>query len=189
MTVSAIGSNNPLTSALLAKGLSSDKIKLVEQDLEASVTAATPASGAKPDNASVRATLDKRIAADVASGKLSKEDAAAISKVLDEADQASANTDKASGSTAPAGGPPKGGGGGGGAGGSSEKTELSRTVLITGNIKTTTITYTDGTTETTTGPANGEKSTKDNAATTSSDSVASNYLAQIEPGSLIDKLA
>lgn len=152
MTIGSIGSNSALTTSLQAQGLSTNAIKLVETDLQ-QVQTAGGSSSTSVDGATVRAALDQKISDDVASGKLSQDDADKIGKALDQMDgSATANgsaTTASAGGTAGAGhaggGAPAGGGGGGG---SSEKTELSRTVTVSGGIKTTVITYTDGTTET-----------------------------------------
>ncbi|CAN5130549.1 hypothetical protein BH10PSE13_BH10PSE13_06850 [soil metagenome] len=185
MALGAVGSSTALTGALLAKGLTSDTAKLVRQDLDQSVATSTDASG-KVDGLAVRAKLDDQIAADVASGKLSKDDAAAIAKVLDEVDKASDATDATPAKGAAGGGGPPGGGGGGG---SSEKTELSRTVDIVGNIKTTTIKYTDGTSETKSGFTTDKSKKEAASGAASDDAKARSWLATIEPGSLVDKLA
>ncbi len=156
MSISLSTSTSPLTSALTAQGLSSRKAALVESDLQASVQAVSGSGGAKPATAEVRAALNERMDADVAAGKLSREDADAVNETLDAMDEAGGGeaadpAAAASGEgTAKANGAAKGGApaGGGGGGGSSEKTELYRTEVDSGTVKTITITYTDGTTET-----------------------------------------
>jgi hypothetical protein len=71
---------------------------------------------------------------------------------------------------------------------------MSRTVTISGSTETTIVTYTDGTSETTTSVASdadkikyGKPSATDASAT--GDTAAQDYLSTIEPGSLIDKQA
>jgi hypothetical protein len=191
MTLSGVTSSNALTSVLQSKGLSADKAQHVQDELAQSVSASTAADG-KVDGTAVRAKLDQQISADVASGKLTREDAATITKALDDADKASGT----SGASPAAGGAKAAGrSGGGGERGSattdsSEKTELSRIETISGDIKTTTISYTDGTSETTTGPANGEKSKKDQIAQpAAAEAMAKTWLAKIVPGTLVDTLA
>jgi hypothetical protein len=201
---SSISSTNPMLARLQAQGLSSDKASLVASDMEAAVKEVTgkggggkdgASAGAAPDKLTVRAALDKRIASDVAAGKLSESDAAEVKKALDEVDgkpQAAAGDDGEPASEAPgkAGGGPRGGGGGG-AGASAQKTERSRTVTVAGAIKTTTITYTDGTSETTTGSASTAdeaKYGKQGPADAQTSTVA-DYLSTIEPGSLFDQAA
>ncbi len=199
MAVGAVGSSTTLTSALQAKGLSSDKAQLVQQDLVQSVTDSTDLDGTI-DGKEVRAKLDKQISADVKSGKLTEDDAAAIGKLLDKTDEidlvdgnaaSSSTADTAQASPAGGAGGPGGaggGGGGGGGGGSTEKTELSRTVEIAHNVKTTTIKYTDGTSEVKTGftPDKGPKEKV--AADATKDANAKKWLAKIEPGTLVDKM-
>jgi hypothetical protein len=155
VSISLSTSTSPLTSALTAQGLSSRKAALVESDLQASVQAVSGSGGAKPATAEVRAALNERMDADVAAGKLSREDADAVNETLDAMDEAAGGeagdpAAAASGDgTAKANGAAKGGApAGGGGGGSSEKTELYRTEVDSGTVKTITITYTDGTTET-----------------------------------------
>lgn len=217
MTLGAIGSTSSILQTLETKGLSATKAKLVQSDLDASIQSATGLSGAKPDIAAVRGVLDQKIAADVASGALSKDDAAAVSKTLDDlqgSDATASTTSTAAGSaaagttaTASAGGSkPSGGGGGGGA---AEKTEVSRTVVVAGAMTTTTITYSDGSSDTevtastgtdakqavgaATAPstASAQSASAGAAASLSAaaSSVAADYKPKIVPGMLVDALA
>jgi len=219
MTIGSVNSNSALTSSLQAQGLSTDTIKLVATDLRQVQTAAGSTSSSV-DGATVRAALDQKISDDVASGKLSQDDADKIGKALDQMDGTASAGASASSGTAQggkAGGAPPAGGGGGGGGGSSEKTELSRTVTVSGGVKTTVITYTDGTTETKTqvdvtdkdssakgkvddkadgkdktGAASAAKDAKKTGASAyddKTDTTAQDYLAKIEPGSLFDAYA
>lgn len=151
-TIGSTGSNNPLALALKAQGLSGDTIKLVEGDLQAveeSTAAPTSKQAPKVDNATVRAALDDKLKADVASGKITQEDADKVNEALDKMDADATNAVSAGGAAA---GAAKAGGaganGGGGGSGESEKTEMSRSVTVSNGIKTTVITYTDGTSET-----------------------------------------
>jgi hypothetical protein len=206
MSIGSIGASAALSSLLQAKGLASDKIDLVEDDLDlAQKASASPTLATSINGGTVRAALDKQISDDVASGKLSEEDAAKIGEALDQLD---GKTTEAKSGSAPAGGAGRPAGGGG-AGGTSEKTELSRVVTVSGGITTTIITYTDGTTETETSVATEEdikssatKSGKsDDAAKSKSDAEATakpgatsdpsvqDYLAQIEPGSILEAYA
>lgn len=132
-----------LTSKLEAAGLSSDKIDLVEDQLEDVVKTATEQGSGTTNASAIRSALDAKLEEDVKSGQLSQEDADKITAALDALEGDTATEDRAAQNAAACGG----GGGGGGAGTSSEKTEVSRTETISGNIKTTTITYDDGTTE------------------------------------------
>lgn len=202
MTISSISSTSSLLQQLEANGLSADKAKLVGNDLAAAEKTTALATGATStvSAASVRAALDSRIAADVSSGKLSKSDAATVTKTLDDIDAQSGGSGITS-QAAPAAAPAQstgtasagsgGGGHGGGGGGGSSKTELSETVTVVGSTETTTITYTDGTSATTTTvatEADKVKYGKPDAATPSAQA-ASDYLSTIEPGSLINQSA
>lgn len=207
MSIGSIGSSAALSSLLQAKGLASDTIDLVEDDLAlAQKASASPTLATSINGGTVRAALDKQISDDVASGKLSKEDAAKIGEALDQLDGKS--TEGKSGSAAPAAGGAGRPAGGGGGGGSSEKTELSRVVTVSGGITTTVITYTDGTTETETSVAteedikssaakSGKGGKSDPAADAKSaqageamaDQTMQDYLSQIEPGSILETYA
>ncbi|WBO23055.1 hypothetical protein [Sphingomonas abietis] len=204
MIISSNSATSALTQQLQANGLSDAAVKQVNGDLAAAVKDVTGASGGSADAASVRAALDQRISADVASGKLSAGDAAKVSKTLDQIDgQASGSgitSQSAPVAAAPASGAAGaaqgGGGGGGGGGGSASKTELSRAVTISGATETTIITYTDGSTATTTTVASdadkikyGKPAATDANGTTSAATAAQDYLSTIEPGSLIDQQA
>lgn len=189
----ASASTTALQTTLQSSGISTAKAKLVQTDLDQAVQSAGGAS-AKP--ASVREALDKQIQADVASGKLSKDDAATIDKALDQmgdtAVAASADTDAtqtaSAGGAAKAGGGGHAGGGGGGGGGSSTKTELSETVTVAGSVKTTVITYTDGTSDTTTSVATSQDEQRygHDATKAESDATVTNYLSSLPPGTLVD---
>ncbi|MET0365316.1 MAG: hypothetical protein ABW169_11760 [Sphingobium sp.] len=190
-SVGASGSN-AVVSALQSKGLSQDKIKIVEDDLQ-EAQAGTSTGSQAVDAKAVRAALDSKIADDVASGTLSEEDAATISKALDEMDGTATSGASASGGAKGAGGARPAGGGGGGGGGSEEKTELSRTETVSGGVKTTVITYTDGTTETKTTYGATDTSPKAGSSSASASDqdadAAQNYLSKIEPGTLFDAYA
>jgi hypothetical protein len=187
MTLNAVGINSALTSTLRSQGLTSAKAQRVSEELTQSIQDSTDLLG-QVDEQAARSKLDEAIAADVASGNLSEQDAATITKTLDEADQAAAASGGGESPATAASAGPAGGGGGGGGGGSEEKTELSRTVIVAGGIKTTLIIYTDGTSETKTVAANGAPDSKPD--TTAADGAkAKDWLARIEPGTLIDKLA
>lgn len=192
---------NPLLAKLEANGLSADKAQVVENDLSG-VLSDTTGSGSGPvDSASVRAALDQKIDEDVASGKLSQSDATAVKKTLDDLDAqasgsgaATAQTSSASdssGSAAAGGSSASGGAGGAGGGGSSTKTEVSETVTVSGGIKTTVITYSDGTTSTTTTAASQQDEQKydKQPAQAAAESTASKYLSTIRPGSLFQLMA
>ncbi|HEX7823200.1 MAG TPA: hypothetical protein VF463_21610 [Sphingobium sp.] len=185
MSIGAVGSNNPLQSALQAKGLSSKTIAVVQTDMK-DVLQTTSEGGAKPSATDVRARIDARLAEDVASGKISAEDAGAVGQALDKVDPSAADE----GASAPSGGTGSGGGGGGE---SSEKTELSRITLVAGRVKIIIITYTDKTTETKTSVAtDNDAKTADKSSKTANGSTAQtvkDYLATIEPGSLFDAFA
>ena len=225
MNISAAGAPPPamprqLVSQLASNGLTAEKASLVATEATAAFQSAGNMSAGPAQKETVKAALEKRISADVASGKLSAEDAKAVYKTFEELDPAKQN-----GGQGPvgAGGPPPGGrpGGpppGGGAGGpppgggaqgpsgsgqdssSTNKTTVSETTTIIGEIEFTIVVYSDGTTETTQQNVGG---TKDNNAGTkaqNNSSTQSNkdtevlnmfkqYLASLEPGSLVDRTA
>lgn len=192
--ITAASSTTALQTRLVSSGVSTAKAKLVQDDLDSAIKAVGGDGSTKP--ASVRAALDQKIAADVASGKLSEEDAATIDKALDRMGDASVAASGESGSASsqttavPAGGG-QGGGGGAGGGGSASKTELSRIVTVAGAIKTTVITYTDGTSETSTSAASSEdKARYGHAAAAEADTdpqaKVGAFLASVTPGSLMD---
>ncbi len=207
MTVPNISTSKPLLTRLEANGLSADKAKLVGSDLAAAVKSAALEMGSTATtSASVRAALDAKIAADVASGKLTQGDAAVVKKTLDgidgqsggsgitsQAAPAAAASADAAGSAAAAGGQGRGDGdgGGGGGGGGSSKTERSETVTVVGSTKTTVITYTDDTTSTSTTTATDAdiaKYAKASVAAAMPD-VAGSYLSTIEAGTLFSQTA
>jgi hypothetical protein len=185
VSIGSVNSNNALSSALQANGLSADKIALVADDLQQVEQAQGAPVNTSVDSASVRQALEKKIDEDVKAGKLSQEDATAIKKTLDDMGGASRSTTQAS--KAAAGGKPHGGGGHGGGGGSSQKTILSEVVTVTGALQTTLITYTDDTTDTETQPVTGDSTPSGSSTggtTTGPDQTASDYLSTIDPGSL-----
>lgn len=194
MSVNSVNANGTLSSALQAQGLSADKISLVERDLQKAETSVSGGSGLTigVDPGAVRAALDKIIADDVASGKLTQADADKIGEGLD-AMEAAASSGTAAGGGSAGAAPGAGGGGGGGGGGSSEseKTELSRTVTVAGGVKTTTILYTDGTSETETAvDLSAQDSTSAaSAASASPDKATQDYLTTIQSGSLFSTFA
>lgn len=196
--ISALSAKSVLPSALAANGLSTAKSKIVEADLATAIKSA--GSGSASIIAPVRAALNERMAADVASGKLSQKDADAVNKTLDGMDPASggASSQGAAGTTAaePAAqsstdgeSEAKGGGGGGGGGGAASKTELSRSTVVSGSLETITITYTDGSTTTETEAVTGATVTKPGSDTAKVGANDKAYAERIEPGSIVDKTA
>jgi hypothetical protein len=201
MTLGTIGSSTSILKTLETQGLSEPKAKLVQSQIDTATQAASGLSGTKPEIASVRGALDQKIAADVASGALSQEDAAKVSKTLDDLQAAEGGATAATGAASPttaaateaSGGGAAAGGGGGGGGGSSEKTELSRSVIVTGAMKTTTITYTDGTTTTEVSASTGGDAKQAAGAKpvdiAGAGAADAEYKPKIEPGILVDALA
>lgn len=208
MIISSVSatSSDSLLSKLETNGLSASKAQLVESDLsqvEASLGSSTSSSGAI-DMQTMRAALDKKIDDDVASGQLSQSDAEAVKKTLDQLDsQTSGASDTSTATTtgtttsaqsdsSSAAQESGGGGGGGGAGGTSGKTEVSETVTITGPLKTTVITYSDGSTATTTTVAtetDEQKYGKQQATQAAASTTAMKYLSTIAPGTLFSQMA
>jgi hypothetical protein len=151
-----------------------------------------------------RAALDKQIEQDVSTGTLTRDDATKLKKALDQvtgtSDSADAGATDAGETVAAAAGPSGGrGAAGGGGAGSSEKTEVSRLTTVSGNTKTTIITYSDGSNETDTATAtkaDRQKFAKQQAepsvsSGTGSDAttMAMDYLAQLPRGSFVNKNA
>jgi hypothetical protein len=200
MSIASVGSRDAAYSALLssrlqAQGLSAQKTALVLGDAKVALEKIQSVRGGPPDKAAIRDALESRIAADVASGRLTEADAKTVNDTLDQIDPQGAAPAHSQGAGGHKGGGPHGGGGEGG-GGSANKTELSETVTVTGKLKKTTILYTDGTTEsTTTVLGNSAKDSKyvkspvydlmkANAETNGAADKTRNYLATLDPGSL-----
>ena len=200
MSIASVGSRDAAYSALLSsrlqsQGLSAQKTALVLGDAKVALEKIQSVRGGPPDKAAIRDALESRIAADVASGRLTEADAKTVNDTLDQIDPQGAPPAHSQGAGGHKGGGPHGGGGEGG-GGSANKTELSETVTVTGKLKKTTILYTDGTTESTTTVLG--KSAKDskyvkspvydlmkaNAETNGAADKTRNYLATLDPGSL-----
>lgn len=89
MSISSVsGSSTSPQSRLLAdlqsSGLASDKAGLVASEIDSAVQSSKSSSSGKPDQASVRAAIEKQLTDDVASGKLTEADAALVRKTLDD---------------------------------------------------------------------------------------------------------
>ena len=209
MSVTSVGSRDAAYSALLssrlqAQGLSPQKTALVLGDAKVALEKIQAVRSGPPDKAAIRDALESRIASDVASGKLTEEDAKTVNATLDQIDQQGPPGQPPEGAGAQhrggGGGPHGGGGHGGGEGGgsSANKTELSETVTVTGKLKKTTILYTDGTSESSTtvltDSAKDSKYLKSpvydlmkaSAETTGAADKTRNYLSTLDPGSLFN---
>ena len=205
MSISSITSNSASYYALLASrlqsnGLSVQKASLVTADAKVALEKVAPTRRGPMDKAAVRDALESRISADVKAGKLTKEDAQTIHATLEQMNplgQAPAeNQGLADNASKGKSGHGEGGHGGGGGDSAANKTEVSETVTVIGQIKKTTILYTDGTSETTTKTlTNSVKDSqyaknsvydmmKAHAENSDPQTKASNYLATITPGSL-----
>jgi len=194
MAIGSIGSSNPLLRDLQSAGISSQKAKLAADDITQALQSVGRNGKGAPDPAKVRDAVNERIADDVKSGKLSQADADKVFKTLDNLQAKFA-----------ANGPPPGAGpGGGGAtgGGEASKVELSRTVTVSGGVRTTTIVYTDGSTETSsqvdTGAGGDDaKNGSDKVNQAANAPYAANpavnklldYLKSVTPGSLFEDIA
>ncbi|WP_068090177.1 hypothetical protein [Novosphingobium rosa] len=154
------------------------------------------------DAATVRATLDQRIAQDVASGTLSDSDAAAVRLTLDEIDggasQTSATTSSQQSNTNNNASAVQASADNATVNGTAARTVLTQTVTIEGGVMTTVTFYSDGTQETTTTVATpedvlnyGDQSQiqQQNAAQAAAQATATQYLATIEAGTLFNQLA
>ena len=89
MSISSVsGSSTSPQARLLAdlqsNGLASDKAGIVASEIDSAVQSTKSSSSGKPDQASVRAAIEKQLSADVASGKLTESDAALVRKTLDD---------------------------------------------------------------------------------------------------------
>jgi hypothetical protein len=89
MSISSVsGSSTSPQSRLLAdlqsSGLASDKAGLVASEIDSAVQSSKGSSSGKPDQASVRAAIEKQLTDDVASGKLTEADATLVRKTLDD---------------------------------------------------------------------------------------------------------
>jgi hypothetical protein len=211
-----------LSKALQAEGVSTAGASAVAGDL---LNAAETSLSANPNesDSDFSAALDKQINQDVASGKLSQDDADAIKKALDTmtgasqdsaaaapgGDTAAVQASSSAADSAQAAGD-AGGGRGGGGGASTGRTEVSQTVTVSGDTKTTVITYSDGTTEIETATAttadqqkydkkaagagdgaDARKGARTAAAKSAADQrqAAQDYLAQMPAGTLFQKAA
>ncbi len=249
----------PLTGPLKANGLTPAKAIVAAKDIQGAVEQVGRIQKGPDGKAALRDALKARISDDVASGKLSADDASIVLRTVQEIDPINQGGGQPSGGggapqdggadqppprkdrPAPrgddqpppsegAGGPPPGGPGGpppgaagaqppqgaggpppaGGAGGASkaggsgqssaQKTVLSESAIVTGMMKTTTILYTDGTSETKTEAVSNDSAQSPyaktalanymNASAQANEGPApiQSYLASIKPGSLFDFL-
>jgi hypothetical protein len=140
MNISSLGAPPPamqrqFVSQLTSNGLTTEKANFVATEAEAAFQSVGNMPPGASHKESVKSALEKRISADVASGKLSDEDAKIVFQTfedLDPAKQTSGQGPQAGGGMMPpngVGGPPPGGGPGGsggpppggGQGGPSEK--------------------------------------------------------------------
>lgn len=146
----------------------------------------------------MRATLDQRIDQDLASGTLSSSDAAAVRLTLDVIDAQTIDTQAADESTQTSAAStaqtdstdevqP---GTNTAASESAARTVLNETVTVAGSVKTTVITYSDGTSETMTTVATPEDILQygSTAEQEAAQATAMRYLATIEAGTLFTQL-
>jgi hypothetical protein len=82
---------NSLVSNLRANGLSQDKAALAAADVKGAVDQIGMVQRGPANKAAITAALQERISADVAAGKLSADDAAAVFKTFEEMDPAKQN--------------------------------------------------------------------------------------------------
>ncbi|MCA3339801.1 MAG: hypothetical protein INF90_14880 [Roseomonas sp.] len=140
MNISSVGAPPPamqrqFVSQLTSNGLTAEKASFVETQAKAAFQSVGNMAPGASHKESVKAALEQRISADVASGKLSEKDAKIVFQTFEELDPAKQNSAQglqAGGGMMPpngVGGPPPGGGPGGsggpppggGQGGPSEK--------------------------------------------------------------------
>lgn len=124
MNISSVGAPPPamqrqFVSQLTSNGLTAEKASFVATEAKAAFQSVGNMPPGASHKESVKAALEKRISADVASGKLSDEDAKIVFQTfedLDPAKQTSGQGPQAGGGMMPpngVGGPPPGGGPGG----------------------------------------------------------------------------
>ena len=124
MNISSVGAPPPamqrqFVSQLTSNGLTAEKARFVATEAKAAFQSVGNMPLGASHTESVKAALEKRISADVASGKLSDEDAKVVFQTfedLDPAKQTSGQGPQAGGGMMPPngiGGPPPGGGPGG----------------------------------------------------------------------------
>ena len=178
MNISSVGAPPPamqrqFVSQLTSNGLTAEKASFVETQARAAFQSVGSMPLGTSHKESVKAALEQRISADVASGKLSDQDAKIIYRTFEELDPAKQNSAQglqAGGGMMPpngVGGPPPGGGPGGpggpppggGQGGSPPEKGASRS-----------------------GQNNGSD---DNAVI----SMLTKYLASLKPGSFVNQAA
>ncbi len=127
MNISSVGAPPPamqrqFVSQLTSNGLTAEKASFVETQAKAAFQSVGNMAPGASHKESVKAALEQRISADVASGKLSDEDAKIVFQTfedLDPAKQTSGQGLQAGGGMMPpngVGGPPPGGGPGGSGG-------------------------------------------------------------------------
>lgn len=165
----------------------------IAQDAQSNATDLDTSTSDAVDAATVRATLDQRINQDLASGTLSSSDAVAVRLTLDEIDAqsiATADQTNAANSTQTDSTDAVQAGTNTAASQSAVRTVLSETVTVAGSVKTTVITYSDGTSETSTTVATPEDILQYGTAAEqeAAQATAMKYLATIEPGTLFAQL-
>jgi hypothetical protein len=145
------------------------------------------------DAQTVRATLDQRIAQDVAAGTLSDSDAATVRQTLDQIDGGTGNTTQAN-TTQSNDTSAVQAGNNATVNGTTARTVVTQQVTIEGSVMTTVTFYSDGTQETTTSVASPDdvqqygtqaQILQQNAA----QATTAQYLATIESGTLFNQLA
>lgn len=150
------------------------------------------------DMATMRATLDQRIAQDVAAGTLSDSDAAAVRLTLDEIDAGATSTTQANATDTTQSDSTSAvqAGNNAAVNGTTARTVVTQQVTIEGGVMTTITFYSDGTQETTTSVATPEDvqqySTQAQAQIqqqTAAQATTAQYLATIEAGTLFNQLA
>lgn len=186
MTIISVSTSAPAVP-LQAGGLSSAKAQRIHSDLAAAIRRGGGETGGV-DVGFVRRALDKRIADDVKSGQLSRADAAKVTQSLDRIDvrsSAAVDIPAAANDIADASSAADDDRGG------AARSELSRLVTVSGAVRTTIITYSDGSTDmqTRTAPAADDRRYDRAGRRTGSGDVVRDYLASISPGTLIRKAA
>ncbi|WP_206244496.1 hypothetical protein [Novosphingobium terrae] len=151
------------------------------------------------DMETMRATLEQRIAQDVASGNLSDSDATTVRLTLDEIDGNASSTSQTNATNTQTNDTSAVQAGNNAAvNGTTARTVVTQTVTIEGGVMTTVTFYSDGTQETTTSVAtpddvqqygNQAQIQQQNTAQATAQATTMQYLATIEAGTLFNQMA
>lgn len=178
------------------RGLPENRASLTASEIQGAEDAVGSVGSGRLDRTSIRDAIEKRLVTDVKAGKLTADGADLIRKALDEFDKRIGISARGGVGGPPRGGPPPGPPpAADDDSASGTKTELRRSTITTGSITRTTITYSDGTAETTTSYAKTTKAAKSGTETlldiieeiSAGDAKgAGSYLTRLHASELID---